>query len=116
MFDDDKSIKNVADAYRQMNEDVAVPHGKTAILSHPDEVSGITVLADGTRCYWTEGRNNEMVVKKPDGQIITIDCGYTSGEEKKLLDTELKTEENADIHRAMTAAEEREWEEAYHGR
>ena len=32
------------------------------ILTHSDECSGLTVLDDGTKAYWTEGYSDTLVV------------------------------------------------------
>lgn len=39
-----------------------------AVLSHPDTVSGTTILDDGTRVYWTE-KSGPVAVRWPDGRL-----------------------------------------------
>lgn len=128
MFDDNKNINKVADTYRQMVNELTmdgakgrcagiVPagwsHGKTAILTHPDEVSGTTILSDGVKIYWTEGRSSRMMVVKPDGSKMWAPVNGGSPEQQAYFDREQQVEEDgADIHREMTPAEEKEWDTA----
>ncbi len=84
---------------------------KTQILTHSDEVSGITVLADGTRCYWTEGRGSTIFVRKPDGTLFWFDVDDPgSPENQAIFDEEQRVEEGADEYRMMTPEEEEEWD------
>ena len=114
MFNDDSNIRNVAKTYRQMQE-ATVPKGKTAILSHSDEVSGTTVFANGTKVYWTEGRSSNVVVRHPNGTLESFHSGgiRATSFQQAILDKENEIEENgADVRRDMTPAEEKEWEQA----
>ncbi len=83
---------------------------KTAILTHSDEVSGITVLADGTRCYWTEGRSSDIAVVKLDGTQLNITPDYGTKEEEAIHAEMVVIEAcGADENRQMTPGEEAEW-------
>ena len=41
-------------------------------LSHPDTVSGCTILKDGTRLHWSEGRSSEIDIRYPDGRRESV--------------------------------------------
>lgn len=79
---------------------------KTQILTHSDEVSGITILGDGTKCYWTDGCSDLLVVRmlepwnKDGNHPIVIECNRLE-------------EEGADIHREMDKEEEEEFDLIY---
>lgn len=81
----------------------------TAILSHSDEVSGTTVLDDGTRVYWTEGRSSDTVARLPDGQRLVLSC---TSVHPLLAALDRLEQEGADEHRKMTPEEEHEWAQA----
>ena len=46
---------------------------KTVITyHHPDGVSGITIMDDGTKAYWTEGRSSTITVVHPNSDQEVI--------------------------------------------
>jgi hypothetical protein len=83
--------------------------GKTTILMHPDEVSGTTILGDGTKCHWTEGRSSFVTVAHPDGRKERIPSASTH---PIILAINKVDEVGADEVRQMTPNEEAEWETA----
>jgi hypothetical protein len=38
------------------------------MLCHPDTISGCSILDDGTRLHWTEGRSSYVDIRHPDGR------------------------------------------------
>lgn len=38
-------------------------------LEHGDENSGLTIMDDGTKVYWTGGRGSYVTVIYPDGRV-----------------------------------------------
>lgn len=72
-------------------------------LNHPDEVSGLTIMDDGTKAYWTEGRSSTIKVVYPNGEIRDIEQ-FEDDPINEILDGE-----NFGSIRAMTEAEEIEY-------
>lgn len=75
------------------------------VLRHPDEVSGISILSDGTRIYWTEGRSSTSTITYPDGrkEVIPVSRPHP------ILD-KLNEIGAYDKIRDMTSEEEAEYE------
>lgn len=76
------------------------------ILTHSDECSGLTILDDGTKLYWTEGWSDTLIVY-PDGRRETVGPfdveGHPLEEQIQAIDGDM---------RPMTAAEEAEFDTA----
>lgn len=68
-------------------------------LMHPNEISGCTIMTDGTKLYWSEGHSLAMIVT-PDGTMSHVHAEKVAG-----LDM-------APVARDMTAAEVAEYEVA----
>ncbi len=41
-----------------------------------DEVSGTTILSDGTKAFWAEGRSSDVIVIDPQGKIHAISADH----------------------------------------
>ena len=41
-------------------------------LTHSDEVSGMSIMDDGTKVYWTEGQGSNVTIARPDGHIEDV--------------------------------------------
>ncbi len=74
-----------------------------------DEVSGCTILSDGTKVYWGEGRSSSMIVIGPDGTRTEVPV-YEQSPMMELM--EKLAEQGYEPQRAMTDAEEAEFEAA----
>lgn len=74
-----------------------------------DECSGITILDDGTKAYWTEGRSTDVVIRHPDGRTERLPVYIPHPLLAKL---ERLDEEGHDEYLEATEAEEAEWEAA----
>lgn len=83
---------------------------KTTVLNHSDGISGTTILANGTRIYWTEGRSSSVTVRYVDGRLEHFVPAFCTPEQQTIYNAEQVVEERADEYRGMTAAEEEEWE------
>ena len=86
---------------------------ETINLICPDEVSGTSIWDDGTKVFWSEGRSSIAIFNLPDGRIIRIPSnGYPgiTDEEMALLQKQSEFEALGLEQRAMTSAEESEWE------
>lgn len=55
-----------------------MPRSAALSLCHPDTVSGTTILDDGTRVYWTEGRSSPVLIRYPDGRTEEITTDQSS--------------------------------------
>lgn len=79
------------------------------ILNHPNDVSGTTILDDGVKIYWTEGRSSSCVARHPDGRLesfsVFSDHPLMAAEEAAELDP------NTTVA-AMAEADIAEWESA----
>jgi hypothetical protein len=76
----------------------------TLVLSHSDEVSGTTIYSNGAKSYWGDGRSSEVVIIAADGTQTSISAG-------QMPDWMYEAESEGPTHsRAMTPAEEAEWE------
>lgn len=81
---------------------------KTVQIELDDGCGGISVLADGSRAYWAEGRSSEIVVQEPDGSTgVFIFDARNPGTIFQELDT--LAEEGFDEYRPATKEEEDEW-------
>lgn len=76
-------------------------------LTHSDEVSGITILSDGTRVYWGEGGADSVVIT-PDGNRTVIGPYRVHPLQKQLDDAMANMRE-------MTPDEEQEYETVMYG-
>lgn len=82
-------------------------------LCHPDTVSGTTILDDGRRVHWTEGRGSDVVVCEagpgPGGLGGARIDRFEADE-----DNDVMRELNAgwDSQRAMTECEVKDWQSA----
>lgn len=74
-------------------------------LYHSDEVSGTTILSDGTKLYWTEGYS-PVVIVYADGRIESVD---PFGSKHPVIDVLLRIDEvGHEPSRLMTPQEEAE--------
>ena len=74
--------------------------------THSDEVSGCTILHDGTKVYWTEGRSSTLIVIANDGTRTELNAGI----ESPLVDLLNEIAETGnEPQRPMTDAEEAEY-------
>ena len=112
-----EEIKRIAKLIKEDIDGTSVPDQGLAPeginLIHPDEVSGTSIWNDGTKVYWSEGRSSIAVFDLPDGRIIRIPSnGYPgiTDEEMALLQKQSEFEALGLEQRAMTSAEESEWE------
>jgi len=78
----------------------------TLCLGHPDEVSGMFIMEDGTKIYWTEGRSSTMDVIDPNGKLQEVPT-WIPCEINEAIDLAYEHEFPG---RQMTKAEEKEWE------
>lgn len=76
-------------------------------LQHSNEVSGVNIDSDGNKYYWNEGRNSHITMVKPDGTKTILTHGH------QIFDDMAKQEEIGFPCRAMTPAEEADWEATY---
>ena len=75
-------------------------------LNHSDEISGTTIMEDGTKVHWTEGRSSEMAVIGPDRTRT-----WKRADDPSNPDVMYDPSPGVEI-RSMTEAEEAEWEAA----
>jgi len=80
----------------------------TTIATNDDGTFGITILSDGTRAYWTEGRSSTVVFRLPDGTIIRRNAA--DGRDPLVCELHDLDNTGADEYRELTAAEVAEWE------
>ncbi len=81
------------------------------MLCHSDEVSGTTILNDGTKVFWTEG-HSDTVIKHPNGRVERLPA---SRQDHPLLSLpEITGESDVDERRPMSEDEEQEWEDEMH--
>jgi hypothetical protein len=73
-------------------------------LTHNDTVSGTTIMDDGTKVYWTEGRSSYVTIIGPDGSIAE-----TAVSDPKLPAVILELPGDAPMQQ-MTDAEELEYD------
>jgi hypothetical protein len=79
------------------------------VLNHGNlGIGGTTIMDDGTKCHWTEGRSSRMVIVSPDG-TKTILAVYDDEARPYLMEDGV--DDSVEI-RMMTPAEEAEWEAA----
>lgn len=76
------------------------------VLSHSDSVSGTTIMEDGRRAHWTEGRSSQVVIAEGfgGGVIDRQDAAHMDEELAAALDNPPAA------GRMMTEAEERDWQ------
>ncbi len=79
-------------------------------LSHSNEVGGTTVMDDGTTVHWNES-GSETVIIKDEQTTVVPPYGH-----HPIMDTPEIAEMNTTEHRAMTEAEEQEWEKQMYSR
>ena len=75
-------------------------------LNHSDEISGTTIMEDGTKVHWTEGRSSKMAVIGPDGTRT-----WRRADDINNPNVMYDPSPGVEI-RDMTKAEEAEWEAA----
>ncbi len=82
------------------------------MLIHPNGVAGTTIMDDGVKAHWTEGRSSEVVVVYPDGRMLAFPVsGIGVSPEGKMILSKLDEIEGSDFdQRDMTPEEVREWE------
>jgi len=82
--------------------------GRATQIEMPDECSGISVLPDGRRVYWTEGRSTYLTVKHTDGRLEELSVSLPESDE--IRETLRPYEEGGfDEYRQATAEEIQEW-------
>lgn len=93
-----------------------------AELQHTDEISGMWIMDDGTKCYWSESGSDSVIIM-PCGKRIVVEA-YTSIEEYRdqlgddLTNVIADATNNgsiADECRTMTDEEEREYDLVKYG-
>ena len=76
---------------------------------HEDGCSGCTIFDDGTRTFWTEGRNSTVQIVYADGRQETTDAGVIAHPVIHAL-TAAAEEYGYEPGRSMTPAETVEFE------
>jgi len=85
-----------------------VTMGILLFLYHSDEVSGIYIMDDGTKIYWSEGRSSYMDIISPDGHRSHLCVGDPHPLNEFI---QKAVEEGAyKAERQMTKAEELEYD------
>lgn len=88
-------------------------------LNHSDGVSGTTIMSDGTKAFWSEGRSADVNMLRPDGEWEEASAGdpIHRGIEHPIwtLLNDDDVEKAYGVHRAMTECEEHEHNVARNG-
>jgi hypothetical protein len=86
---------------------------QTKLLTHPNEQGGTILLQDGTKVYWLEGRDNEAVIRHPNGRFESVSTDETH---PIIAACDRVWLAGAEQKRKMSRAELREWERAWQSR
>lgn len=81
-------------------------------MSNSNESGGTTILRDGTKIHWSEGRGGYSVVIYPDGKKEEVNDNSNHPIIKAVINLD---EIGADEYRQMTPQEEAEWKAARYG-
>lgn len=79
------------------------------LLLHSDEISGTTILDNGTKVYWTEGHNPVTIVYS-NGTIERVPPGRYHQEKHPVLSVPEIAAMQVTTSRKMTEAEEAEYD------
>lgn len=79
--------------------------------NHSDEVSGTSILNDGTKVFWSEGRSEHCQILYPDGRYEET-AAYVPGHFEHPVIVAIN---EAGRTRTMTLVEEHEWNLARNG-
>lgn len=82
------------------------------LLLHSDEISGTTIMDDGTKVYWTEGHNPVTIVYN-NGMIERVPPGRQNQENHPVLRQPEIAAMQVNKNRMMTEAEEAEYDVAW---